>query len=56
MLGLSILAKKEADNYKRSSLNQEFERYLKRKNVRSQIKIYERQEAEIEGGLVARFD
>ena len=48
-------AKKEADNYKR--FKSEFERYLseEEKNEISD-KIYERQEAEIEGGLWQDFD
>ena len=48
-------AKKEADTYKR--FKSEFERYLseEEKNEISD-KIYERQEAEIEGGLWQDFD
>ena len=50
-----VEAKKEADNYKR--FKSEFERYLseEEKNEISD-KIYERQEAEIEGGLWQDFD
>lgn len=50
-----MFAPKEADNYKR--FKSEFERYLseEEKNEISD-KIYERQEAEIEGGLWQDFD
>ena len=56
MLGIKYFkAKEEADTYKR--FKSEFERYLseEEKNEISD-KIYERQEAEIEGGLWQDFD